>query len=162
MQPCPTAGADRTKPGTIGALVVRYYQSAEWQALKHNTQRSRKPFIERFREQHGSKQVATLERHHIEHMMAQLAGPMKRRRWLSTIRLLLQSAVPTMRRDNPAVGIASPRPVKSKGHHTWTDEEIAQYRAYWPLGTQERLVMEFALEAVSRRVEVLRLGPVHK
>jgi hypothetical protein len=149
-------GADRTKPGTIGALVVRYYQSAEWQALKHNTQRSRKPFIERFREQRGSKQVATLERHHIEQMMAQLAGPMQRRRWLSAIRLLLQSAVPTMRRDNPAVGIASPKPVKSKGHHTWTDEEIAQYRAYWLLGTQERLVMEFALEAVSRRVEVLR------
>jgi hypothetical protein len=70
--------------------------------------------------------------HHIEHMMAQLAGQMQRRRWLSAIRLLLQSAVPTMRRDNPAVGIASPKPVKSKGHHTWTDEEIAQYRAYWP------------------------------
>jgi hypothetical protein len=32
---------------------------------------------------------------------------------------------------------------------------------YWPLGTQQRLVMEFALEAVSRRAEVLRLGPQH-
>jgi hypothetical protein len=31
---------------------------------------------------------------------------------------------------------------KTKGHHTWTDDEIEQYRAYWPLGTQQRLVME--------------------
>ena len=50
---------------------------------------------------------------------------------------------------------------KTKGHHTWTDEEIAQYRAYWPLGTQQRLVMEFALETASRRGEVVRFGPQH-
>ena len=50
---------------------------------------------------------------------------------------------------------------KTKGHHTWTDEEIAQYRAYWRLGTQQRLVMEFALETASRRGEVVRLGPQH-
>src|SRR6476646_2200671 len=46
-------------------------------------------------------------------------------------------------------------------HHTWTDDEIEQYRAYWPLGTQQRLVMEFALETTSRRGEVVRLGPQH-
>ena len=34
---------------------------------------------------------------------------------------------------------------KTKGHHAWSDDEIAQYRDYWPLGTQQRLVMEFAL-----------------
>jgi integrase len=38
---------------------------------------------------------------------------------------------------------------------------VEQYRAHWPLGTQERLVLEFALEAVSRRGEVVRLGPQH-
>jgi integrase len=45
--------------------------------------------------------------------------------------------------------------------HGWTDEEIEQYRARWPLGTQQRLVMEFALETASRRGEVVRLGPQH-
>ena len=50
---------------------------------------------------------------------------------------------------------------QSKGHYTWTDDEIAQYRAYWPIGTQQRLVMEFALETASRRGEVVRLGPQH-
>src|SRR5262249_4515541 len=44
---------------------------------------------------------------------------------------------------------------------TWTDGEIEQYRAYWPYGTQQRLVTEFALETVSRRGEVVRLGPQH-
>ncbi|MBT1514837.1 hypothetical protein KIP88_30555 [Bradyrhizobium sp. SRL28] len=38
---------------------------------------------------------------------------------------------------------------------------IATYRKYWKLGTQQRLVLEFALETVSRRGEVVRLGPQH-
>jgi hypothetical protein len=93
-----TIGSDHTKPGTVGALVVRYYLSVEWKALKHNTQRGRRPHIERFREQHGGKQVTTLEQHHLEHLMSQVQHPVQRKRWLTTIRALLQSAVPTMRR----------------------------------------------------------------
>jgi hypothetical protein len=34
---------------------------------------------------------------------------------------------------------------EDKGHHTWLDDEIEQYRARWPLGTQQRLVFEFAV-----------------
>jgi hypothetical protein len=63
-----------------------------------------------------------------------------------------------MRQDDPTEGIATIKLPKSKGHHTWTDDEIAQYRAKWPLGTQQRLVMEFALETTSRRGEVVRLA----
>ena len=40
--------------------------------------------------------------------------------------------------------------------------EIAQYRGYWPLGTQERLTAEIALETTSRRADVTRIGPQHE
>ena len=58
---------------------------------------------------------------------------------------------------------ASPRSscARARGITRWTDDEIAQYRAHWPLGTQQRLVIEFALETASRRSEVVRLGPQH-
>jgi integrase len=65
-----------------------------------------------------------------------------------------------MREDDPTAGIKI-KLKKGRGHHCWSDAEIAQYRAYWPLGTQQRLVMEFALETSSRRGEVVRLGPQH-
>ena len=94
-------------------------------------------------------------------MLAAIERPSAKRHWLKAIRGLLRAAVPTMRRDDPTEGIAGIKMPKTKGHHTWTDEEIAQYRAYWPLGTQQRLVMEFALETASRRGEVVRLGPQH-
>jgi integrase len=154
-------GASRTLPGTINALAVAYYGSDAWQKLAADTQKNRRHVIERFRAQHGDKRVALLRREHILGMLATIGGLSAKRRWLKAIRSLLRAAVPTMRRDDPTEGIAMVKLPKSKGHHDWTDEEIAQYRAYWPLGKQQRLVMEFALETTSRRGEVVRLGPQH-
>ena len=153
--------AHRTLPGTINALVVTYYKSDEWHALAADTQKTRRRIIERFRAQHGDKRVALLQREHILKMLAAIGKPSAKRHWLKAIRGLMRVAVPTMRKDDPTEGIAGIKLPKSKGHHTWTDDEIEQYRAHWPLGTQQRLVMEFALETASRRGEVVRLGPQH-
>jgi integrase len=154
-------GADRTLPGTIDALVVAYYKTTEWANLKPTTWKTRKPFIERFRVANGKRQVKTLRREDVERMMAAIPNLHARRGWLKAIRPLLQSAVPSLIAVNPAEGVKQPKLPKTKGHHSWTDEEIQQYRNYWNLGTQQRLVFEFALEAVSRRCEVVRLGPQH-
>jgi hypothetical protein len=155
-------GASRTSPGTINALVVSHYKSTNWKDdLSPDTRKTRRRIIERFRAQHGDKRVALLQRGHVEKMLAEIGKPSAKRHWLKAIRGLLRSAVPSMRKDDPTEGIAGIKLPKSKGHHPWTDDEIAQYRAYWPLGTEPRLVMEFALEATSRRCEVVRLGPQH-
>jgi len=66
-----------------------------------------------------------------------------------------------MLKVDPTEGMKGVKLPKTKGHHSWTNAEIQQYRDYWQLGTQQRLVFEFALEAVSRRCEVVRLGPQH-
>ncbi len=155
-------GASQTLPGTINALVVVYYKSDAWNTeLADDTRKTRRRIIEKFRAAHGNKRVALLQRDHILKMLAMIDKPSTRRHWLKAIRGLMKSAVPSMRKDDPTEGIASIKLPKSKGHHTWTDDEIAQYRAHWPLGTQQRLVMEFALETASRRGEVVRLGPQH-
>jgi integrase len=157
----PEIGAKRTAPGTIGALVVSYYRSEAWLGLEAETRKTRGRIVERFRERHGAKRVALLRREHVVKMLVEIEGASARRSWFKAIRPLLQHAVPTMLRDDPTFGIATPKLPKTKGHHSWTDAEIAQYRAHWPCGTQQRLVFEFALETVSRRGEVVRLGPQH-
>lgn len=108
-----------------------------------------------------TKRVALLRQEHIEKMLAAIAKPSVKRDWFKAIRGLLRYAVPTMLKLDPTEGIATIKLPKSKGHHTWTDDEVERYRAYWPLGTQQRLVMEFALETASRKGEVVRLGPQH-
>jgi integrase len=158
----PDIGASRTVPGTVDALVVSYYRSDAWlHGLDEETRKTRRRVIERFRERHGDKRVALLRREHVMNMLGEIDGASARRSWFKAIRPLLQHAVPTFLKDDPTFGIPTPKLPKTKGHHTWTDEEVAQYRAYWPYGTQQRLVFEFALESLSRRGEVVRLGPQH-
>lgn len=154
-------GVDRTQPGTIDALAIAHYRSAEWQNLAPETQKNRRRIIEKFRARNGTKRAALFARNHVELALAEIESRVAKFHWFKTIRALFKSAVPSMRKDNPTDGITGVRPAKTKGHHTWTDAEIEQYRAYWPLGTQQRLVMEFALETLSRRCEVVRLGPQH-
>lgn len=154
-------GASTTSPGLVNALVVTYYKSSAWAALEEDTRKMRWRIIEHFRAEHGDKRVALLREEHLKSMLAKIGRPSAQRQWLRTIRGLLRAAIPSMRRDDPTAGIAGIKMPKTKGHHCWTDVEVEQYRARWPLGTQQRLVMEFALETASRKGEVIRLGPQH-
>ena len=158
----PEVGSRTTLPGTIGALVVAYYRCDEWQhGLAEETRKTRHRIIERFRARHGDKRVALLRQEHVAKMLTEIATPSAKRHWVKAIRGLLRFAVPTMLAIDPTVGLAPIKLPKSKGHHSWTDAEIEQYRSHWPLGTQQRLVCEFALETTSRRGEVVKLGPQH-
>jgi integrase len=154
-------GASRTAPGTINALVVNYYNSGAWNDLPPDTRKNRRPIIERFRARNGNKLVAGLRPDIIEKALKEItAGPATKDYWLRTIRALMASGIPNVIKVNPAAGIKVKRS-KTDGHWTWEPAEIAQYRAYWALGTEARLVFEFALETYSRRGEVVRLGPQH-
>jgi site-specific recombinase XerD len=158
----PEVGSRTTLPGTIGALVVAYYKSSEWQhGLAEETRKTRQRIIERFRARHGDKRVALLRQEHVAKMLAEIATPSAKRHWLKAIRGLLRFAIPSMLAIDPTRDMAPIKMPKSRGHHGWSDSEIAQYRAHWPLGTQQRLVAEFALESTSRRGEVVKLGPQH-
>src|SRR5262249_32992589 len=47
------------------------------------------------------------------------------------------------------------------GHHTWTNEEIEQYRAHHSLGTKARLALELLLGVALRRGDGISLGRRH-
>ena len=158
----PETGEKRIVPGTINALCVSYYRSAQWGALAPDTRDGRRRIVEKFRLAHGAKRVDLLTEAHLVTIMSGIASPSSRRSWLKAIRHLLQHAVPTMIKVNPAAAIAQVKLPKSTGHHSWSDCEIAEFRKHWKLGTKARLVMELALETVSRRGEVTALGPPHQ
>jgi integrase len=154
-------GAGRTAPGTVDALVVNYYKSAAWLDLAEDSRRTRRYIIERFRADHGGKRVALMRRDHFEKMLAEMrASSGVKANCIKAIRALMKSGIPSMLKADPTEGIVVRRP-KTPGHKPWTAAQIEQYRAYWPLGTQARLVLEFAYETVSRRGEVVQLGPQH-
>jgi integrase len=62
-------------------------------------------------------------------------------------------------KTDPAAGLTKPKQeVSEDGLPCWEPEEIAQYRAYWPYGTIQRLAFELYLCTGGRGVDVVELG----
>jgi integrase len=160
--PRPMIGASRTKVGSISALIVTYLSSPEFLARPKATQTTYRNILERFRREHGDKPVALLTRQHINAILAQkVATPAAANHWLRLVKVLMQLAVDEgYRPDNPTTGI---KRIKNKtdGFHTWTEEEIAQFEAYHPIGSKARLALGLLLYTAQRRSDVVRMGRQH-
>lgn len=71
--------------------------------------------------------------------------------------VLLEYAVDLEWIEKNPVRKTKPYP-KGVGYHSWTDAEIAKYRAKHPLGTMARLALELALNTAGRRGNVAALA----
>jgi integrase len=152
-------GAARTVPGSIDALIVSYYESASFTTLRPSTARVYRNIIERFREEHGTKSVAGMQTRHVRALVTAKAGtPDAANRLLGIVSILMDHAVTEgLRPDNPAFGIKRLRH-KSQGFATWSEGDIAAFRAHWPIGSRERLALELALNTGQRRGDLAGLG----
>ena len=155
-------GASRTKPGSVSALIAKYYRSAEWVNLSDATQSTYRGILERFRNDHGDKPVAKLERRHVRDMMAAKANtPAAANNMVRMIRILMRFAIDEeWRKDDPTLGIKMIR-IKGDGFHCWTEEEIDAFERRWPIGTRERLAMALLLYTGQRRGDVIHMGRQH-
>lgn len=61
---------------------------------------------------------------------------------------------------DPTIGVQAPR-LRSTGIHSWSEEEIEQYRRYHLLGSTARAGLELLLGTGQRRSDVVRLGRQH-
>jgi integrase len=156
-------GATRSPPGTVGALVSMYLNSLAFKNLAPETQRSRRGILERFRDEHGSKRVAMLQREHVQRMLnAKADTPSAARNFLNTLRVLMTFAVEIGWRSNdPTVG-AKRAKIKTAGWRTWTEEDIAAFEAKHPIGTMARLAMGLMLFTGQRRGDIVHMGRQHE
>ena len=82
--------------------------------------------------------------------------PVVARTCLLAIRPLLQwSVTAQLIEDGPTAGIKIKLP-QSDGHDTWTDEQIAQYEAHYPIGTKARLALALLVCTGQRRSDIIR------
>jgi integrase len=154
-------GAGRVKPGSVAAVVAAYLDSQQFFTSKSaGTQRMRRSILERFRAAYGDRPFASLPPEWIEAML-DAKKPHAARSWLVTLRSLCQFALKrNWLRADPTANIRL-RPIKSDGHHTWTDEEIAQFEAHHPIGSKPRLALALLLYTAQRRSDVIRMGRQH-
>jgi integrase/recombinase XerD len=122
----------------------------------------RRNILDRFRTDHGAKRVITLERRHVIKII-EGKPPHAQKNWLKTLHgLMLFAIAENYRADDPTASVKAAKPtVKSIGHMTWGDEQIAVYRDKHQNGTVARLAIELLLNVAARRGDAHKLGWQH-
>ena len=155
-------GRQRSKPGTVDALIASYYQSADYTGLSDVTKRTYRNIMERFRAEHAEKRVAMIQRHHVQKMVADKAAtPAAANRLLSVLHLLMRHAIDErIRRDDPTFGIRKIRS-KSTGFATWEEEHIAAFLDHHKTGSRAAIALMLLICTGQRRSDVVRMGHQH-
>lgn len=172
--PAPAA-ANRAKPRTVEDLCARYYLSADFNSGGATDQTRRKGLIESFRVEFRDDLVENFGFEHVEAILlarSKKRYDAKRKRIVGgmmaagSLKKQLRRLFAHARRlkwieGNPVEEADSVKAGKSKGFHSWTDSEIAQYQRRHPLGTRARLALEIMLWTWQRRSDARLFGPDH-
>lgn len=153
----------RFAPFTYDALIASFYSTPKWLAMAASSQRTYRGIIERFRARNGSKDVRRVTTASIDNLLAKRAEtPAAANNLRKTLARLHRHAIKLgWRTDNP-VTASDAFEIETEGFHTWTESEIAQFEARWPLGTRERLAMSLLLYTAMRRSDMVKLGRQHR
>ena len=152
-------GKDRTRPGSINALVVEYYASPGFRNLSVSTRRTYSGIIDRFRQIHGDKRITHMQRRHVLEIMTDKADtPAAANELLRMLRLLVDHAVALeMRPDNPTAGVKRYK-LAVGGFHTWTEDEIDRFYEVHSLGSTAHLAMTLMLRTGASSIDAVALG----
>jgi integrase len=138
---------------SIGALISRYMASNDYRSLA-TTRAGYSYQLESLRREHGHRSVAGMTRENIKKLLdPDKPGAALAR--LKAIRVLIRHGIEIgWLTSDPSLGIKRP---KGGEIRSWTEAEISQFEAHWPIGSQERLGFSLMLFTGQRRSDVHRM-----
>jgi integrase len=143
--------------GSIEETVNGYFRSASFANLSPSTQRTYRIALKPILAEHGHRLVRDLPTDTARRIIERIGGerPGMANLTLAVLSKVMAYAIKTkIRNDNPFAGIERYR---LGTHHTWTEDEIAQFEARWPPGTRERLGFALLLYTGQRGGDVCRM-----
>lgn len=159
----PGAGVSKTTPRTMNALIADYYQSSAFTALQASTQATYRNQIEAFRVDNGHGPVREIKTKHVDAILGEIAkkstaqAQKLKKRFTTLFRLAVKWEY---RDDNPMLN-AERIKHKPKGYAPWTEDDIANFRGHWAVGTSQRIAFEILLFTGLRRSDAVRIGRQH-
>lgn len=169
----------RTIPGTVADLRRQYYAVPTRLGPTVTTQEKIRSVLDRgFFDGREDRPVRDIRFDHLEAIIEKRRVKFKneetgrheggieaaRKLKKELVRLFAFAAKKEMVRESPMlhVGSVTAGPdERSKGFHSWSEAEIAQYRAKHPLGSKARLAMELILWTDQRSIDSMHLGRQH-
>lgn len=146
----------RGKDGTFERLAFEYYSTTAFKGQKPGTQKTNRSIIDRFLNDHGHRLVRQMEYRHVEKIIAaKVDKPAAANNLLKRLRVLMRLAIRLKwRADDPTLDV---KPFGEGSYHTWTEKEIAQYEARWPVGSQERTAFALHIFTGQRKSDVVKM-----
>lgn len=148
-----------TKPhrvvGTFAWLLQQYLESVSYSKLASSTRYASRRAMERYlsNDDLSHRRFADVRLQHVEKMMARRAStPGAANDLLKKLRALYKFAIKNKwTTSDPTVGADR---FKGGEFHTWTDHEIAQFEAGFPVGTRGRTAFALLLYTGQRMADV--------
>ncbi|WP_316188990.1 MULTISPECIES: hypothetical protein [unclassified Bradyrhizobium] len=173
-EPSSAVQTEPPKPQTLRWYWTLYKQSDHWlgdlrvglEGLSASTRLQRAGLIESLLAENGEKPFAILSRKVIKAEM-KARTPSQGGNLLSALRGMIRWMTDEGHLDeddDPTVGLRSGKAKASResgGFLPWTEEDMARYRAKWPLGTEARLMFDILHYTFLRLGDAHRFGPPH-
>jgi integrase len=159
------------KSRTYRWLMIQYLRSSEFRSLDPRTQRTRRGLLEATciepispgaKEKFADFPLNRITAKAIRVLRDRKEGfPEAANNRLKAIRRLFAWALEAeLVTNNPARDVSYKRRA-TEGHHTWTEQEIAQFEAKHPIGSKARLAFALLAYTGVRRSDVVLLGRQH-
>lgn len=151
----------RPARGSISQLIAAYMQSGKYINFKENTRKARYNMLQKAREQFGQVNIEAFTPQ-VAYKLLSKFSPANQFAWKTMFRGLFEFGINTGLCDKcPVKDFKPDKRDKNAGYYTWSEDDIAKFRAFHPLGSQARLIMEIMLCCGCRISDALRLGPQH-
>ncbi|HMO73627.1 MAG TPA: hypothetical protein PKC84_18655, partial [Paracoccaceae bacterium] len=145
--------------GTIGAACAAALASREATAHSPAYRAMLARHIEAIRQAGQGALARDLRRRHIEADLQALTPAVAQGR-LKAWRTLCRGAVAAgLMVEDPTQGIRRPALPPSEGHRAWSADDVARFRARWPVGTVARARFELLAWTGCRVGDAARIGP---
>jgi integrase len=149
--------------GSLAWLWDRYRASNAWRKLSSATRKSREAVMVPVLAESKDRPAAKVRKVDLEATRDKMA-PHQGRNFMDCMRGMYRWAVvalPHQFKDDPTAAIKNPKFERTEGFPVWTEAEVEQYQAQWPLGTKERVWLDVLLYTGLRRGDAVRLGRQH-
>lgn len=148
--------------GSLAWLIDRYRDSGAWARLSAATQSQRGNIYKHVCKAAGTTPYGKITKKAIvAGLDRRKATPFAANDFLKAMRALFKwAAAADFIAMDPTEGVRG-FGHKTEGFHVWTEGEISQFEAHWPIGTRERLALSIMLYAGLRRGDAVRLGRQH-
>jgi len=155
-------GAKRASANSITTMISGYFGSTSFAALSEVTQQQYRKRLAWIARDYGEESITALRRPHIVKMIDNMRDtPSAAQDFLRALRLIIRYALSiNVIGTDPSLGISVEMP-KSDGYYTWSEDEVARFRAFYPLGGTARLALELLYGSALRVRDVVKVGRSH-